>query len=374
MDQNKVTLIITLNYENLTKNIETDEIISYEELKNKIIELFNLENIKKDNIELTYLDEDDDLNVLGQEKDELIFAAKEIMDGKFSINLNVSIIKIEKNNNIIDEENIGNNLIINEQDKKDEKNKEKNLIVDNNVLFKKKLKNDLNLIYKSKLEDLKDKINDLVNEKYNSIQKEIIQLSSEINKNDYLKINKNAINDNTKISKIDIEGEGFVIFDNIDKSIVFKEKEIKNKNEYNKNLETIKDKIKSLINEKKKTNSVYMKYGDEIYDIMKNKGADKIEIIDLNNFLKNYLSKKGNENKRTDFINIMSKIYKYIEIKRINQINLDFFEKGKTIEKENNLLIDEENIDFKTQLDTLADTNKYKEEIIQNFLNYATIK
>jgi len=374
MEQNKVTLIITLNYENLTKNIETDEIISYEELKNKIIELFNLENIKKDNIELTYLDEDDDLNVLGQEKDELIFAAKEIMDGKFSINLNVSIIKIEKNNNIIDEENIGNNLIINEQDKKDEKNKEKNLIVDNNVLFKKKLKNDLNLIYKSKLEDLKDKINDLVNEKYNSIQKEIIQLSSEINKNDYLKINKNAINDNTKISKIDIEGEGFVIFDNIDKSIVFKEKEIKNKNEYNKNLETIKDKIKLLINEKKKTNSVYMKYGDEIYDIMKNKGADKIEIIDLNNFLKNYLSKKGNENLRTDFINTMSKIYKYIEIKKINQINLDFFEKGKTIEKENNLLIDEENIDFKTQLDTFADTNKYKEEIIQNLLNYATIK
>ena len=374
MEQNKVTLIITLNYENLTKNIETDEIISYEELKNKIIELFNLENIIKDNIELTYLDEDDDLNVLGQEKDELIFAAKEIMDGKFSINLNVSIIKIEKNNNIIDEENIGNNLIINEQDKIDEKNKEKNLIVDNNVLFKKKLKNDLNLIYKSKLEDLKDKINDLVNEKYNSIQKEIIQLSSEINKNDYLKINKNAINDNTKISKIDIEGEGFVIFDNIDKSIVFKEKEIKNKNEYNKNLETIKDKIKLLINEKKKTNSVYMKYGDEIYDIMQNKGVDKIEIIDLNNFLKNYLSKKGNENLRTDFINTMSKIYKYIEIKKINQINLDFFEKGKTIEKENNLLIDEENIDFKTQLDNLADTNKYKEEIIQNFLNYATIK
>ena len=374
MEQNKVTLIITLNYENISKKIETDEIISYDELKNKIIELFNLENIKKDNIELTYLDEDDDLNVLGQEKDELIFAAKEIMDGKFSINLNVSIIKIEKNNNIIDEENIGNNLIINEQDKKDEKNKEKNLIVDNNVLFKKKLKNDLNLIYKSKLEDLKDKINDLVNEKYNSIQKEIIQLSSEINKNDYLKINKNAINDNTKISKIDIEGEGFVILDNIDKSIVFKEKEIKNKNEYNKNLETIKDKIKLLINEKKKTNSVYMKYGDEIYDIMKNKGADKIEIIDLNNFLKNYLSKKGKENLRTDFINTMSKIYKYIEIKRINQINLDFFEKRKTIEKENNLLIDEENIDFKTQLDNLADTNKYKEEIIQNFLNYATIK
>ena len=374
MDQNKVTLIITLNYENLTKNIETDEIFSYEELKNKIIELFNLENIKKDNIELTYLDEDDDLNVLGQEKDELIFAAKEIMDGKFSINLNVSIIKIEKNNNIIDEENIGNNLIINEQDKKDEKNKEKNLIVDNNVLFKKKLKNDLNLIYKSKLEDLKDKINDLVNEKYNSIQKEIIQLSSEINKNDYLKINTNAINDNTKISKMDIEGQGFVIFDDFDKTIVFNNKEIKNKTEYNKNLEAIKDKINLLITEKKKTNLVYMKYGDEIYNIMQNKGADKIEIIDLNNFLKNYLSKTGNENLRTDFINTMSKIYKYIEIKKINQINLDFFEKGKTIEKENNLLIDEENIDFKTQLDTLADTKKYKEEIIQNFLNYATIK
>ena len=169
--------------------------------------------------------------------------------------------------------------------------------MDDNELFKKKLKNDLNLIYKNKLEDLKDKINDLFNEKYNLIQKEIIQLSSDINKKDYIKINTNAIDDNTKISKMNIENEGFVLIDNFDKTIIYKYKEIKNIKEFNKNLNTIKEKIKLLINEKKKTNSInsaIMKYGDEIYDIMNNKGEDKIEIIDLNNYLKSYLFIKFN--------------------------------------------------------------------------------
>lgn len=377
MEQNKVTLYIKIKYGDLSKNIQTDELISYDELKDKIIELFSLDEKIKDNIELTYLDEDGDINILGQEKDELIFASKEIMDGIFSINLNLYIIKTEKENNIIVEENNQNNLIINEQDNKNEKNKEINLIMDDNELLKKKLKNDLNLIYKNKLEDLKDKINDLFNEKYNLIQKEIIQLSSDINKNDYIKINTNAIDDNTKISKMNIENEDFVLIDNFDKTIIYKCKEIKNTKEFNKNLNTIKEKIKSLINEKKKTNSInsaIMKYGDEIYDIMNNKGEDKIEIIDLNNYLKTYLSKKEKENLRADFINIISKIYKYIEIKNINKINLDFFEKGKSIEKENNLLINEENIDYKSQLDNLADTKKYREEVIQNFLNYATVQ
>ena len=377
MEQNKVTLFIKIKYGDLSKNIQTDELISYDELKDKIIELFSLDEKIKDNIELTYLDEDGDINILGQEKDELIFASKEIMDGIFSINLNLYIIKTEKENNIIVEEKNQNNLIINEQDNKNEKNKEINLIMDDNELLKKKLKNDLNLIYKNKLEDLKDKINDLFNEKYNLIQKEIIHLSSDINKKDYIKINTNAIDDNTKISKMNIENEDFVLIDNFDKTIIYKCKEIKNTKEFNKNLNTIKEKIKSLINEKKKTNSInsaIMKYGDEIYDIMNNKGEDKIEIIDLNNYLKSYLSQKGKENLRADFINIISKIYKYIEIKNINKINLDFFEKGKSIEKENNLLINEENIDYKSQLDNMADTKKYKEEVIQNFLNYATVQ
>ena len=174
MEQNKVTLLIKIKYGDLSKNIQTDELISYDKLKDKIIELFSLDEKIKDNIELTYLDEDGDINILGQEKDELIFASKEIMDGIFSINLNLYIIKTEKENNIIVEEKNQNNLIINEQDNKNEKNKEINLIMDDNELLKKKLKNDLNLIYKNKLEDLKDKINDLFNEKYNLIQKEII--------------------------------------------------------------------------------------------------------------------------------------------------------------------------------------------------------
>ena len=232
MEQNKVTLYIKIKYGDLSKNIQTDELISYDELKDKIIELFSLDEKIKDNIELTYLDEDGDINILGQEKDELIFASKEIMDGIFSINLNLYIIKTEKENNIIVEENNQNNLIINEQDNKNEKNKEINLIMDDNELLKKKLKNDLNLIYKNKLEDLKDKINDLFNEKYNLIQKEIIQLSSDINKKDYIKINTNAIDDNTKIEKIETDTGGFILLHNNEEVIIYKDAGKKNKNEY----------------------------------------------------------------------------------------------------------------------------------------------
>ena len=372
MEENKVTLFIDINYGNEKKKIELDEIISYDELKDKIIELFNLDKNKKDNIELTYLDEDRDINVLGQEKNELIFAAKELMDGNYFIELNLSIIKIENNNNIIIEDDNRNN-IINENDKINEKDKEINLIIDNNELLKKELKNKLNLIYKTKLEDLQNKINDLVNEKYNLIQKEIIQLSSNIDKNDFIKINTNAIDDNTKLEKIEIDTGGFILLHNNEEVIIYKDVGKKNKNEFQSNLNKIKDIIKQIRKEKNKTNLIFMKFGDEIYDIMKS-GEDKIEITDLNEYLKQYLSRKGKEQYRADFINIMSKLYKYIEIKKINQINLDFFEKGPEIKKETNLLNNKEKKDFKSQLDALANTNKYKEEIIQNFHNYINIK
>ena len=372
MEENKVVLILGINYGELSKKIELDEIISYDELKERIIELFNLEKNQKDNIELTYLDADGDINVLGQEKDELIFAAKEVVDGIYSLNLNLSIIKMEKNNNnIIIEDNENNR--INEQEKINERHKEINLFIDNNELLKKELKNKLNLIYKNKLEDLQNKINALVNEKYNLIQKEIIQLSSNIDKNDFIKINTNAIDGSTKIEKIELEADGFILINNSEEIIMYKDTGKKNKNEFQSNLKKIKDKIEQLRKEKNKTNLIFKKYGDEIYDLMKS-GEDKIEITDLNEYLKQYLSKKGKENCRAEFINIMSKIYKYIEIKKINQINLDFFINGKEKKKENNLLNKEEKKDFKSQLDALADTNKYKEEIIQNLLNYINIK
>ena len=373
MDENKVTLIIEINYDKSSSKIETEEIISYDELKEKIIELFNLEPNKTDNIELTYLDEDGDLNILGQEKDELFFAAKEIMEGVFHIKLKLSIIEMDKKNDYLFEEKNENNLAINRQDNLNEKDKNIKLIIEENEKFKKKIKNDLNLIYKSKLEDLKNKINNLVNEKYNSIENEITQLLYNENKNDLIKINKKDTDDINNILKLSDDDSDFVIMDKKDATIVTKNKKQKNQKEIHSNLRKIKDKMKSLIKEKNKTNLIIMKYGDEIYELM-NKEENKIEIKDINDYLKNYLEQKGKENLRTDFVRYIGKIYKYIEIKKINKINLDFFEKGKSKENENNLIYNEINVDFKSQLDSLADTNKFKEEIIQNLLNYETIK
>ena len=338
MDENKVTLIIEINYDKSSSKIETEEIISYDELKEKIIELFNLEPNKTDNIELTYLDEDGDLNILGQEKDELFFAAKEIMEGVFHIKLNLSIIEMDKKNDYLFEENNENNLAINRQGNLNEKDK-----------------------------------NIKLNEKYNSIENEITQLLYNENKNDLIKINKKDTDDINNILKLSDDDSDFVIMDKKDATIVTKNKKQKNQKEIHSNLRKIKDKMKSLIKEKNKTNLIIMKYGDEIYELM-NKGENKIEIKDINDYLKNYLEQKGKENLRTDFVRYLGKIYKYIEIKKINKINLDFFEKGKSKENENNLIYNEINVDFKSQLDSLADTNKFKEETIQNLLNYETIK
>ena len=91
MEEKEIILIIEINYNNTVKEIRSNEIITYEELKQKSIELFNITEDKKNNIEFTYIDEDGDFNILGNKNEEIINAAKEL-DGNYILNLNLSII------------------------------------------------------------------------------------------------------------------------------------------------------------------------------------------------------------------------------------------------------------------------------------------
>jgi hypothetical protein len=106
-----------------------------------------------------------------------------------------------------------------------------------------------------------------------------------------------------------------------------------------------------------------MKYGEKIYEIM-NKGY--FDINDINEYFKEYLDQKDKEDEREEFINLLDKIYKYIEIRKINEINLEFFKREMIKESMINIT---KNNDFKSQLDSLINTTKFKEETLKNLNN-----
>ena len=383
MEQNDVTLKIIITYNNSSKELTLKEIITYEELKEKAIELFNINENKKDLLEFTYLDEDGDLNILCSDKDELINAAKEINYENYLLELKLSIIEIDNFNDFFEIKN--DNNIINEENNNDYNNDNnderhiENLNMEQIEKIKRNFKKELHKVYKNKIEEIKYKFNELINEKFNSIENEIEKISYTKNNNNYITININEIGKSANIKNIkidDIKNNTLTIFENNEFIIVYKNGgEIRDKNEFQNNLIKIKEKIKSAY-KKGTTNEDFIKYGDDIYDIM-NKGKDKIEINDINEYFKNYLSPKEKENDRLGLIKTLGKIYKYLEIKKINQINLNFFKKEKPKENKDDFLINEEEDDknYKDLLDELVDnSNKFKQELIHNLNNYTNNK
>ena len=112
MDANDIFLIIEVNFGENTKEIKDNQLITYEELKTKVMELFNIDENQKDNIEFTYLDEDGDINILDYDNNNIIEASKELMDGNYLLKLNLSLIEFKKDNinlNIERENEILNN-------------------------------------------------------------------------------------------------------------------------------------------------------------------------------------------------------------------------------------------------------------------------
>ena len=386
MEEKEIILIIEINYNNTVKEIRSNEIITYEELKQKSIELFNITEDKKNNIEFTYIDEDGDFNILGNKNEEIINAAKEL-DGNYILNLNLSIIDLIKVNDdfaIIDEKE-KNEIIMKEKEDENDDKKDEILKREDIEKIQNNFKNELRIYYKCKIEEMKKRINDLINEMHNLIEKKIDCFILNSNNNDFIINNIYDMDENTKLTKMEIGGSMFTLLDKNDYYIIYKDKEKKintpkiNKkkvnNQINDTLLKIKEKIKKLLIEKKQTNSIIMKYGEEIYNKMNNEKV-RLDINDINEYFKTYLQPKEKENDRYKFIEILDKIYKYIEIKNINQMNLEFFEKEKFDEKitekidesdEDLVIVNfEDKKDYISSLDSIADTTKYKLKILEN--------
>ena len=386
MEEKEIILIIEINYNNTVKEIRSNEIITYEELKQKSIELFNITEDKKNNIEFTYIDEDGDFNILGNKNEEIINAAKEL-DGNYILNLNLSIIDLKKDNDdfaIIDEKE-KNEIIMKEKEDENDDKKDEILKREDIEKIQNNFKNELRIYYKCKIEEMKKRINDLINEMHNLIEKKIDCFILNSNNNDFIINNIYDMDENTKLTKMEIGGSMFTLLDKNDYYIIYKDKEKKintpkiNKkkvnNQINDTLLKIKEKIKKLLIEKKQTNSIIMKYGEEIYNKMNNEKV-RLDINDINEYFKTYLQPKKKENDRYKFIEILDKIYKYIEIKNINQMNLEFFEKEKFDEKitekidesdEDLIIVNfEDKKDYISSLDSIADTTKYKLKILEN--------
>ena len=193
MDKNNISLIIEINFENNSKKRDFNELITYEELKKLSIELFNIDEKEKENFEYTYIDEDGDLNILGFEDNDIINASKELMDGNYLLQLNLSIIELKTVN-----------IDFNKKEKITEvKIEDKN--VENEIKIKKEdiekvkkdLKNKLGKLYKNKIEEIQNKINEIINEKNSFIENEVEKFYYDDKIKDSIKININDIDDNT---------------------------------------------------------------------------------------------------------------------------------------------------------------------------------
>lgn len=359
MDKNNISLIIEINFENNSKKRDFNELITYEELKKLSIELFNIDEKEKENFEYTYIDEDGDLNILGFEDNDIINASKELMDGNYLLQLNLSIIELKTVN-----------IDFNKKEKITEvKIEDKN--VENEIKIKKEdiekvkkdLKNKLGKLYKNKIEEIQNKINEIINEKNSFIENEVEKFYYDDKIKDSIKININDNDDNTNIQNFKTDNGTFTILENEESLINYKNKNSGNRKIIEKSLKEIKEKLKSLKKIKKRTALDYMKYGEKIYEIM-NKGY--FDINDINEYFKEYLDQKDKEDEREEFINLLDKIYKYIEIRKINEINLEFFKREMIKESMINIT---KNNDFKSQLDSLINTTKFKEETLKNLNN-----
>ena len=391
MDANEIILIIEIKYENDLKKIETDEILSYDELKSKAFELFNIDKNTQKNFEFTFIDSDGEKKILGYENKDIIKAAKELSDGNFFIQLNLSTTDID-NNNIENIDNINANkkidLDLKENDVRDNKENIKEEDEDDEEVLKLKdlkkiknlFKNELDEFYKKIEENSKNNNIKIINELNNSMMNKIEQFSSINDKNKDIKINLNeAMNENeitskcTKIVDYFLDNQKLTSLEPSysDFIIIYKnEDDIENKRKH-KNKNKVLDEIKELVNIIYEKENKFIEISQKIYKKIMDYNID---IKDLNNYFKEYLSNINNINiKQKKFVEILGKIYKYIEICKINQINLNFLEKYKNEEIEEDIIFDEE-VENINKLDKLVNTSKFKEELLNNLITKLNTK
>ena len=391
MDANEIILIIEIKYENDLKKIETDEILSYDELKSKAFKLFNIDKNTQKNFEFTFIDSDGEKKILGYENKDIIKAAKELSDGNFFIQLNLSTTDID-NNNIENIDNINENkkidLDLKENDvrynkeniKEEDEDDEEVLKLKDLKKIKNLFKNELDEFYKKIEENSKNNNIKIINELNNSMMNKIEQFSSINDKNKDIKINLNeAMNENeitskcTKIVDYFLDNQKLTSLEPSysDFTIIYKnEDDIENKRKH-KNKNKVLDEIKELVNIIYEKENKFIEISQKIYKKIMDYNID---IKDLNNYFKEYLSNINNINiKQKKFVEILGKIYKYIEICKINQINLNFLEKYKNEEIEEDIIFDEE-VENINKLDKLVNTSKFKEELLNNLITKLNTK
>ena len=391
MDANEIILIIEIKYENDLKKIETDEILSYDELKSKAFKLFNIDKNTQKNFEFTFIDSDGEKKILGYENKDIIKAAKELSDGNFFIQLNLSTTDID-NNNIENIDNINENkkidLDLKENDvrynkeniKEEDEDDEEILKLKDLKKIKNLFKNELDEFYKKIEENSKNNNIKIINELNNSMMNKIEQFSSINDKNKDIKINLNeAMNENeitskcTKIVDYFLDNQKLTSLEPSysDFTIIYKnEDDIENKRKH-KNKNKVLDEIKELVNIIYEKENKFIEISQKIYKKIMDYNID---IKDLNNYFKEYLSNINNINiKQKKFVEILGKIYKYIEICKINQINLNFLEKYKNEEIEEDIIFDEE-VENINNLDKLVNTSKFKEELLNNLITKLNTK
>ena len=388
MDANEIILIIEIKYENDLKKIETDEILSYDELKSKAFKLFNIDKNTQKNFEFTFIDSDGEKKILGYENKDIIKAAKELSDGNFFIQLNLSTTDID-NNNIENIDNINKNkkidLDLKENDVRDNKENIKEEDEDDEEVLKLKdlkkiknlFKNELDEFYKKIEENSKNNNIKIINELNKSMMNKIEQLSSINDKNKDIKINLNeAMNENeitskcTKIVDYFLDNQKLTSLEPSysDFTIIYKnEDDIENKRKH-KNKNKVLDEIKDLVNIIYEKENKFIEISQKIYKKIMDYNID---IKDLNNYFKEYLSNINIKQKK--FVEILGKIYKYIEICKINQINLNFLEKYKNEEIEEDIIFAEE-VENINKLDKLVNTSKFKEELLNNLITKLNTK
>ena len=226
MDEKDVFLKIEIKYEKDFCEFETEEEIKYDDLVKKVIEKFDINEDKKDYLEFKYLDEDEDINILRKENDDIFNAAHEDEDGNYSLKLNLNISEYKNTKNNLNEKKSNNK--INNKEIIEIENKEEN--------YKKKIRI-IDEIYRKQILNMKKVFNNIIEEKIQNIEQDILQYGIDIDRkkhtnlinNNKQKNNKNNIKNNNKNFIDDIDDQDSSSNSSNDNLIITTHKNKKNK-------------------------------------------------------------------------------------------------------------------------------------------------
>jgi len=418
MDKNSIYLEINVNYANLKYKIKEEKVITYNKLKEETIKHFNIEIKNGDNIEFIYIDEDQEKNIL-QHNDEDIYSAANFIDNNYLLNLDLIVIKKQKSNiknKINENKNQVNNIKVSLN------NEEKKRKINNNMLDN-KLKQ-IGCLFKNQFYLMQNDITKMINKKYKEIENELIKLNVEVNNKNNNKIiledkieksKKHEKNQNQKENKLNKKNENKNKKDKSNKDYMLNKKDIISPNNiikekddleffnnfvndeldegeennlvkdgymnadgstaFNFNniklndakFEKIMKNINSLYKNKNYSYNDIKTNGNNIFEIMnKDKEMNGIDVIEINKYIKHYLTKGQKRglplNEKIKYCNILKYLNYFLKIKNI-QTTLDDKLKNKieleiNIEniKEKNIEISKENTKDEKKLINFIDS------------------